>query len=96
MRRAAEWAGRATAGHRRASRPGRVPRIRVVKDRPGSRDPAIDFQEPAEAFPALDFAGGERDDIGLVAAGHRRRDVAQTLMAPFSVVEQRTTMLTPA
>jgi hypothetical protein len=80
-----ERSGRATAAHRRAPRPGRMPRFHVVKDHPGSRGPAVVFQEPAEAFPALDLPGRERDDVGLVATGDGRRDVAQALVTPLPV-----------
>ena len=32
---------------------------------------------------ALDLPSGERDDVRLLAACNRRRDVTQTLVAPF-------------
>jgi hypothetical protein len=65
--------------------PGEYRRSQVVKDHAGSGDPAVVLEEPAEAFPALDRPGRERDHVRLLAAGHRRRDVAQALVTAFSV-----------
>ena len=47
---------------------------RLVKDHAGSGDPAVMLQEPAEAIPALDLPGSERDDVRSLAAGHGGRD----------------------
>jgi hypothetical protein len=64
---------------------GNPSRFRVVKDHPGSRDPAVVLQESAEPFPALDLPGWKRDDVGLVATGNGRRHVAQALVAALPV-----------